>query len=170
MYKNLTKAGFQVAQKTIECNPRSTCSPRTLMEQPHSDHTQGGHNDQVGSTEVCHPVPAGAWNLTLCSHTTTHSLDIGRDAGLRNFRESPPLLTLHTSASVQLPQPKLTTARAFAHRPCRVGSSREVLTMWYLLWHRNTLHSWLWLQFGFFIMGDANMLKVSLKGSLIIFC
>lgn len=126
MYKNLTKAGFQVAQKTIECNPRSTCSPRTLMEQPHSDHTQGGHNDQVGSTEVCHPVPAGAWNLTLCSHTTTHSLDIGRDAGLRNFRESPSLLTLHTSASVQLPQPKLTTARAFAHRPCRVGSSREV--------------------------------------------
>lgn len=104
------------AQKIIECHPRSPHSPRVLMEQPQGNHTQGRHKVRLQTPGIC--------NLTLCSHTMQHSFDVGQDAALRNFRESPSLLTLHTPARVQLPQPKLTTARSFAHRPGRLGSGR----------------------------------------------
>lgn len=92
-------------RKTIECHLRSPHSPRILMEQPHSDHTQGQHSERVESTDGCPLVLVGACNLTVFPYNATFiSHRPGRCS--KKFQREPFPSHTHTPARVQLPQPR----------------------------------------------------------------
>lgn len=106
--------------------------------------------------------------LTLRSHTMQHSLAVGWDAASRNCRGNSSLLTVHIPDGVHLPQPKLTTAQMFAHKPCRWGTEGKCqqLDTFCSIDLLSTVGCGCSLHF-FFIRGEADGLRVSMKGSWI---